>query len=313
MEMTGGVVKETKQGVIVRGIAGFYYVDADGTVYQSRARGLFRKKGRTPLVGDRVTVEIRDDGDAWITEIAPRRNAFIRPPIANVETLVLVLAAKRPDPLPLIADRFLVMAEAKNADALIVINKEDLAAESEIALLADVYRPIYPVFVVSATEGTGMDGLRKALEGKIAALAGPSGVGKSTILNALIGREIAETGATSEKLGRGRQTTRASELYTIGGGTLLFDTPGFTSFSAIDASGPVDEIEAMEAELTERDLAFCFPEFEPFIGSCRFDNCLHRTEPDCAVRKALADGRIAPSRYASYETILTELRAKKRY
>ncbi len=311
--MTETRVKETKEGVIIRGIAGFYYVDTGERVFQSKARGVFRKKGKTPLVGDRVTVEIQEDGDAWITEIAPRRNAFIRPPVANVETLVLVLAAKRPDPLPLIADRFLVMAEAKNADIVIVINKEDLAAEAEIAALADIYRGLYPVFVISASEGTGLDGLKEALKGKIAALAGPSGVGKSTILNALIGRDVAETGETSERLGRGKQTTRASELYTLGNGTHLFDTPGFTSFSATMAAGPVDEIEAMEAELTERDLQFCFPEFAPYIGNCRFDNCLHRKEPDCAVREALDAGKIAPSRYGSYGTILEELRAKKRY
>ena len=303
----------TKEGVIVKGIAGFYYVDTGDGVRQSKARGIFRKKGKTPLVGDRVTVEIRDDGDAWITEIARRRNAFIRPPIANVETLVLVLAARKPDPLPLIADRFLVMAEAKQADIVIVINKEDLAEASEIAALADIYRELYPVFVISAKDGTGMDAFKASLRGKIAALAGPSGVGKSTILNALIGREIAETGATSERLGRGKQTTRASELYAVGNGTHIFDTPGFTSFSAVDASKAVSEIEEMEAELTERDLQFCFPEFAPYIGECRFDDCLHRKEPDCAVRNALAEGKIAPSRYDSYCTILEELRAKKRY
>ncbi len=306
-------VKETKQGIIIRGIAGFYFVDADGSVYRSKARGLFRKKGRTPLVGDRVTIEIQNDGDAWITAIAPRRNAFVRPPIANVELFVLVLAARKPDPLPLIADRFLVMAEAKNAEAVIVINKEDLAGSAEIASLADIYRPVYPVFVLSATEGRGLDDLRSALRSKTAALAGPSGVGKSTILNALTGRAIAETGETSERLGRGKQTTRASELYAIGDGIHLFDTPGFTSFSATMAAGPVDEIEAMEAELDERELAYCFPEFAPYLGKCRFDDCLHRTEPDCAVRRALEEGGIARSRYESYRTILEELRTLKRY
>ena len=311
--MTEAPVKETKQGIIVRGIAGFYYVDADGTVYQSKARGLFRKKGRTPLVGDRVSIEIQDDGDAWITEIHDRRNAFVRPPIANVETFVLVLAAKRPDPLPLIADRFLVMAEAKKAEAVIVINKEDLAGEGEIAALRDVYSAVYPVYVLSATEGSGTEALKAALAGKTVALAGPSGVGKSTILNALIGRTVAETGETSARLGRGKQTTRASELYAIGEGTYVFDTPGFTSFSAVDAAGPVDEIEAMEAGLTERELAYCFPEFAPYLGGCRFDNCLHRTEPDCRVREALTGGRIAPSRYGSYRTILEELKNRKRY
>jgi len=306
-------LKERREGVIVRGIAGFYYVDAGGTVYQSRARGLFRKKGKTPLVGDRVAIEIQDDGGAWITAIRERRNAFIRPPVANVETLVLVLAAKRPDPLPLIADRFLVMAEAKHADVVIVINKEDLADREEIASLADLYRGLYPVYVVSAADGKGMEDLRSALTGRIAALAGPSGVGKSTILNALIGRKIAETGETSERLGRGKQTTRASELYAIGDGTHIFDTPGFTSFSTTLAAGPADEIEEMESELTERDLSFCFPEFAPHLGRCRFDDCLHRTEPDCAVRKAVEIGSIAPSRYASYRTILEELKNRKRY
>lgn len=299
-----------EHGVIVKGIAGFYYVDTGDHVYQCKARGIFRKKDMTPLVGDRVTISVLPDGEAVVETIEPRRNAFIRPPVANVECLVLVLAAADPDPSPLVADRFLVMAEEKGAEVLICINKMDLL-EGKRSELLDIYGDLYPVFPVCAATGQGMDALRQAISGKIAALSGPSGVGKSTILNAIMGKDLAETGEISQKLGRGKNTTRHAELFALEGGGHIFDTPGFTSFDleALKQGGG----KRGEASMEEQDLAHYYPEMAALLGDCRYDNCRHLSEPDCCIREAVEAGKIHPSRYESYCVQMEELKNRKKY
>ena len=290
------------KGKLVKGIAGFYYVYSGGQIYECKARGRFRKQGLTPLVGDEV--ELSEDPDSTASDpsmlagtvdaICPRLNEYDRPPIANVELCVIVAAAKDPEPLTYIIDRMAVSAELKDSEIIICLNKEDLASAEDIA---SVYEGIYPVYCVSAKTGEGIDGLRKALSGKQAALAGPSGVGKSSLTNALLG-ENAQVGEISKKTLRGKNTTRHSELF-VSGDIYLFDTPGFTSFET--------------PELDETVLAAYFPEFAEYLGKCRFDDCMHMDEPDCAVKNAVREGRIKRSRYSSYKTMYKELKERRKY
>ena len=315
-------------GIIVKGIAGFYYVKAeDGRVYQCKARGIFKKDGVVPMIGDWVVITVQPDGDAVIDSIAPRKNEFIRPPISNVDMFVIVAAAHEPEPNLSIIDKFIVMAEKKHTEIAICINKADLAAQEELDAIKEIYENIYPVYCVSAigfddTDCEGCDieeviadkslgcnktaakskddmqRLEKALAGKTAALAGPSGVGKSTILNRLQKSELMETGSVSAKTGRGRHTTRHAELFDTACGGMIFDTPGFTSF------------EVLEAE--EDELQFLYPECADIIGSCRYDNCRHLKEPGCKVREAVSAGKIKKERYHSYVSQLIEIREREK-
>ena len=289
-------------GRLIKGIAGFYYVYSDGKIYECKARGKFRIKGQTPLVGDLVELSLDTASSASSPEmlagrvdrILPRLNEYDRPPIANVEVCIIVAAAKDPEPLSYIIDRMAVAAEMKNSDIVICINKEDLADAQRIA---DIYSGIYPVYCVSAKTGEGIDLLKDAIKGKQAALAGPSGVGKSSLTNALLG-ENAEVGEISKKTLRGKNTTRHSELF-ISGDIYLFDTPGFTSFDT--------------PELDEYDLSSYFPEFKEYLGKCRFDDCMHINEPECAVKDALEKGKIKKSRYDSYRAMYNELKGRRKY
>ena len=290
------------KGTIVKGIAGFYYVKPEngGDPIQCKARGLFRKDGKKPYVGDHVLFEQEEDQDGFITEILDRTNVFIRPPIANVDCFVIVCAAAKPAPNLQVLDQFLVMVEKEQVEALVVFNKVDCADEDAIERLREIYEGLYPVFFVSAKTGEGVEELKERLRGKQSALAGPSGVGKSTLLNAIIGDERMETGQISAKTGRGKHTTRHAELFSLSEGDgMIFDTPGFTSF------------EILEAE--EDQLQFLFPEMAPYVGQCRYDDCRHRKEPDCAVRQALEEGKIHPSRYESYLTFLETIQQTKKY
>ncbi|MCQ4635296.1 ribosome small subunit-dependent GTPase A [Anaerovorax odorimutans] len=289
------------KGTIVKGIAGFYYVKSGTEVYQCKARGVFKKEGITPFVGDQVEFDLgRDEeDDGLIREIGERKNQFVRPPIANVDCFAVVLAAARPKPNLSIADRFLVMAEKSGTDVILCINKIDLAKGKTVSEILEIYRQIYPVVCLSGSTGEGIAELREQMSGKRTALAGPSGVGKSTILNRLIPGAGAETGDISEKTRRGKHTTRHCELFDLGGGTMIFDTPGFTSFDILEAD--------------EEELQFLYPEMEPFVGQCRYDNCRHLKEPGCAVRQAVEDGEITPCRYESYKDQLKEIQEKKKY
>ncbi len=292
------------KGTIVKGIAGFYYVKEEGRdipAFQCKARGVFKKDGTVPAVGDHVMFQLGEgpEDDGLITEILPRKNQFIRPPIANVDCFVVVMAAAHPKPNLALVDKFLVMAEKSGTEIIVCLNKLDLAKERLVEEVKQLYGSIYPVVCLSAGTGLRTDELRELIKGKQTALAGPSGVGKSTLLNALLPSAAAETGDVSKKTKRGRHTTRHCELFDLGDGTMIFDTPGFTSF------------EIMEAE--EAELQHLFPEMEPFLGTCRYDDCRHLKEPGCMVRQAVEQGTIPQGRYESYKVLLGEIQAKNRY
>lgn len=286
-------------GTIVKAVSGFYYVaDEGGRVYECRARGVFKNRGITPLVGDDAQFEYDEAHESGlVTEILERKNSFDRPPLANVDLLVIVMAAANPDPSFEILDRFLVTAEQKNVKALICVNKCDIA-ETETLDAFSEYKGIYPVCFVSAKTGDGTDGLKESLAGMKAALAGPSGVGKSSLTNLLLGRSESETGDISRKSLRGKNTTRHTQLFAADG-FMLFDTPGFTSFDAsLDEDTGLDRL---------------FPEMRPYIGSCRFDDCRHLKEPGCAVTEALSEGKISQRRYKSYTQLYDAIINLKKY
>lgn len=288
-------------GLIKKGIGGFYYVETEKGLIEAKGRGIFKKDGVTLMVGDNVRLSIIDEEKkrGVIEEILPRKNQFIRPPIANVEVFAVVFAPQKPKPNFALIDKFLIMAEMKGAEAIICINKCDLAEEEEIAAIKAIYEPVYRALALSAKTGEGVPELEKLLSGKRAALAGASGVGKSTILNRMVPHANMETGAVSEKTKRGRHTTRHAEIFDAECGAKIFDTPGFTSF------------EIMEAQ--EDALWRYYPEFEPYAGSCRYDNCRHLREPDCAVRKAVSQGKLHPMRYDSYVSNMEEIKKRKKY
>lgn len=287
------------KGIIIKGIAGFYYVKTEGQIYQCKARGIFKKDGITPYVGDEVVIEKTDEGEAVVNEILPRKNSFIRPPIANVDCFVIVVAAARPDPNPDIIDKFLVMAEKSRTDIILCVNKIDLVTDEKRREIEDIYQDIYPLVSVCGKTGQGIDQLAELLKDRKSALAGPSGAGKSTLLNRLQSKYTVETGDISEKTKRGKHTTRHVEIFETDFGALLFDTPGFTSFDVLEAE--------------EDELHYLYPEMSPLIGGCRYDNCRHLAEPDCRIREAVEKGMIHKSRYQSYVNQLKEIREKRKY
>ncbi|MDR2131747.1 MAG: ribosome small subunit-dependent GTPase A [Clostridiales Family XIII bacterium] len=278
------------KGRITKGVGGFYFVRPEGAgpgvSYMCRARGIFKKDGFTPTVGDFVEFEALDEEDGVIDAILPRRNLFVRPPIANVDIFIVMIAAARPAPNLAVVDKLLVAAEMAGAEAALCVNKAELLSPDKLRRVTEVYADLYPLIEISCAEGRGIERLPPLLAGKISALAGPSGVGKSTLINALRGGAELETGAVSGRTDRGRHTTRHVELFDVDGGGMIFDTPGFTSFSVSGAACAA--------------LASFYPEMRERAGDCRFDDCRHLAEPGCAVLAALAEGRIAPSRYASY-------------
>ncbi len=291
------------KGIIIKGIGGFYYVKTppEGTVHQCKARGVFKKQGITPMVGDDVEIELSENSDAVITDIFPRRNHFIRPPISNVDCFCVIFSFKHPEPNRAVMDKFLVMAEASNTDVVLCMNKVDLAKAEEIQNIQNVYGSIYPIVYICGRTGEGIDILKDLIKGSKAALAGPSGVGKSTILNLLLPEAGAEIGEISKKTSRGKHTTRHVEIFDAGDRTFIFDTPGFTSFDVLDAE--------------PEDLQHLYPEMANLIGKCRFDDCTHMEEPGCSVREAVERGAISESRYASYREQMEELklRLKNKY
>lgn len=287
------------KGIIVKGIAGFYYVKAGEKIYQCKARGIFKKDGITPYVGDEVVIGKITEEEAVINEIMPRKNFFIRPPVANVDCFVIVVAAAKPDPNPDIIDKFLVMAEKNQTNIIICINKIDLVSDEKRNEIEEIYRDIYPLVSVCGKTGQGIEELAAMLKHQKSALAGPSGTGKSTLLNRLQSRYTVETGDISEKTKRGKHTTRHVELFETDFGALIFDTPGFTSFEILDAD--------------EDELHYFYPEMAALIGGCRYDDCRHIKEPDCCIRKAVEQGRIHKSRYQSYVNQFKEIQEKRKY
>ena len=277
---------EKTEGRIVRSLSGFYDVRTPGGLITCRARGILRKAGSSPLTGDLVEITV-EKGKGMVEKILPRKNHFIRPAVANVDALVVFAANVNPVTEPFLIDRVAAIAGDQNVDVYLCVNKCDLDPAMD---LVRIYRHAgFPVICTSAETGEGVAELRALLTGKLTAFTGNSGVGKSSILNRLAPELKLETGEVSEKLGRGRHTTRHVELFPLGENTYVADTPGFSSF----------DTDQMELILKE-NLQYAFPDFGRFLGKCRFDDCSHRKEPDCAVRSAVEAGEIEASRYESY-------------
>lgn len=279
-------MSEKKAGRILRSISGFYDVMTDAGRITCRARGHLRKGAETPLTGDLVEISL-EGGKGMIEKILPRKNRFIRPAVANVDGLVVFAANVNPVTEPFLIDRVAAIAGDQDVPVYICVNKCDL--DPALDLVRIYQNAGFPVLCTSAETGEGMEKLRALLSGKLMAFTGNTGVGKSSVLNALCPELNLPTGEVSEKLGRGRHTTRHVELYCVGEDTYVADTPGFASF----------DTEQMDVILKE-NLQYAFPDFEPYIGKCQFHDCSHRREPGCAVVKALADGEIEKTRYDSY-------------
>ena len=274
------------QGRIVKSLSGFYYVQTDNQFLECKARGRFRKEGLNPLVGDWVEVSI-EGKKGMVEQILPRKNSFVRPAVANLDMLVLLVSQVIPVTEPFLIDRVTAIAGNQNVPIIICVNKSDLESHGN---LAQIYaRSGYDVVTTSAVTGEGVERLRELIRGKVVAFTGNSGVGKSSILNCLLPELALRTGEVSEKLGRGRHTTRHIELFALPDQTYVADTPGFSSF----------DTEQMEVVLKE-NLQYAFPDFAPFLGQCQFHDCAHLKEPGCAVTKALKEGKIEPTRYDSY-------------
>ncbi len=287
------------EGMIVKALSGFYYVSAEDRIIDCKARGRFRLDGSSPLVGDRVKCILDAHGKGRVDYVYERKNWFIRPAVANVDTLVFVAANTNPVTDPFLVDRFSVIAAEAGCELVICINKTDIDPGDRLYELFDAAG--FTVVRTSAETGAGIEQLRTCLKGKISAFSGNSGVGKSSILNALMPQANIKTGEVSEKLGRGRHTTRHVELYDLGEGTYIADTPGFASLDV-----------TMTNVILKEQLQYDFPDFEPYLGKCRFHDCAHLKEPGCAVREAVSGGKISESRYRSYER-LYEISAQHKF
>lgn len=290
-------------GKIIKGIAGFYYVhNAEVGLYECKAKGAFRNQKIKPLVGDIVQFEIIDEEKKKgnIVAIEERFNELIRPAVANIDQACLIFAAAKPSPNLNLLDRFLVMMERHDVETVLCFNKQDVVEKEEIERLKHIYRECgYRIVFLSALHHEGIDEIRELMEGKTTVFAGPSGVGKSTLINAIKPEAQMETGAISEKIERGKHTTRHSEIFHVEGNTYMLDTPGFTSLV-------VDGIE-------KEELAEYFVEFAKYREDCRFKGCVHINEPGCAVKDALQQGEISEVRYENYKQIYEELKNRKKY
>lgn len=291
------------QGKIVKGISGFYYVYVEGTgIYECKAKGAFRKQKMKPLVGDNAEiVSIDEEGRIGnVVEILERKNELIRPAVANVDMALVIFATKKPQPNFNLLDRFLCMMEYQKVPVTICFNKADMVSQQEKQELRAIYEPAgYNIIFTSAKENQGIEELRALLEGKTTTVAGPSGVGKSSLVNCLQDNIQMETGKISSKIDRGKHTTRHSEIIPICDGTYIVDTPGFSSM----------DVPGFEKE----DLWTCYPDFAEYEPYCRFQGCSHINEPDCGVKDALKQGKISRIRYDNYILLYEELKNIRKY
>ena len=291
--------KQTKTGLIVKATGGFYYVNDGSEIYECKARGIFRKNDdMSPTVGDSVTIEIPKEGYALISEIAERKNHIVRPPLSNIDNLVIVVSTTEPEPNALIIDKMIAACELREINPILVFTKTDL---KQSCGLEDVYRKSgFDVYCCADGKPDNKEKFTELLKGgKITALTGNSGVGKSTLLNGLFPGLNLQTGDISKKLGRGRHTTRTVELFDIGGG-FIADTPGFSTF------------DMQRYDINDKNtLAYCFREFSDHLGACKYTSCTHMCEPNCAVISAVATGEIHQSRYNSYRAMYEEIKNAK--
>lgn len=289
------------QGKIVKGIAGFYYVHVPGRgIYECKARGIFRKEQIKPLVGDNVEMDLLDGEEKTgnIIRLLPRSSQLIRPAVANVDQALVIFAITRPQPNFNLLDRFLIMMEQQKLPCVICLNKQDLDLQGAGQEYARIYSACgYQTFIVSAAGKQGIEQLREQLRGRTTTVAGPSGVGKSTLVNCLQSGAVMETGEISEKIQRGRHTTRHSELIALGEDTYILDTPGFSSLGLFD--------------LEKEQLSSYYPEFGVYEADCRFSGCTHTAEPQCGVKQALERGEISGLRYENYCQLYRELKERK--
>ena len=285
-------------GRVVKGIGGFYYVHDGEKTYMGKARGNLKRNKSLIYVGDIVDYDVDSNEECVINKVVKRENFMIRPPVSNIEMLVVVFAAANPDVNYPVIDKLIAACESRDIEVAVCITKKDLVSEDKLQEMVSVYSELYPTVTVNGATGEGIDSLEDIIKGKNVALAGPSGVGKSTMTNLLHETADAETGAISDKTQRGKHTTRHVEIFSLDNGTFLYDTPGFTSV----------EMYEMEAA----DVKGLFPEFRARLGECKYSNCLHINEPECSVKEALAAGEIKQSRYDSYLMMIDEVK-KTRY
>lgn len=303
------------EGIILKGIGGFYYVEAEGTLYECRGRGALRGRGGkaaaggiTPLAGDRCVISVYANGLASLDRILERRNCLMRPPVANLDYLFIVVSACEPQPNALTVDRFISLAEHKGIEPILVLTKLDKARVGgfeAIAAFGDIYRQAgFTVIEADYADESAafLDEIRALMKDKISAFAGNTGVGKSTLLNALCPELNRETGETSRKLGRGRHTTRETELFSLDFGGRIADTPGFSSFDS-----------EFSEFVYKEDLPDTFREFAEYVGQCKFTGCSHTCEKGCAVLEAVQQGKISPTRHADYVTLYNEVKDIKEW
>lgn len=284
-------------GKIIKGIGGFYYVEAANAVYECKARGLFRKEKITPLCGDFVKISVNEGAENTIDEIMPRRNFLSRPPLANIDNLIIVASTQKPRPSALIIDKLIAVAEFKDIEPIIVVTKSDLSSSQE---MVQAYKKAgFTAISVSNETGEGVDEVKAVLKGTTSAFTGNSGVGKTTLLNKIAPDLNLKTGTISDKLGRGRHTTREAQLFSVAGGYIV-DTPGFSS------------LELPQSDIIKKDeLAYCFREFREYLGKCKFSTCSHICDKGCKICEAVENGEIGKARHESYVAMYNEVKDLK--